>query len=115
SLLGQFVGEAMLLALAAVVVALALLEATLPVFAAVMQTTLAIDLTEGGTVLALAALVLITGGIGGVYPALVLARQKPQVVLKPGAHSAQIGNGLLRKALVSLQFLVATALIIATL
>jgi putative ABC transport system permease protein len=115
SLLGQFVGEAMLLALVAVVVAVVLLEATLPVFAALMQTTLAIDLTEGKTLLGLAALTLITGGIGGIRPALVLARQKPEVVLKPGDHSARLSTGVLRKALVSLQFLIATSLIIATL
>ncbi|MGV3590733.1 MAG: ABC transporter permease [Gammaproteobacteria bacterium] len=115
SLLIQFVGEAMLLALVAIVVALVLLEATLPVFAALMQTTLSIDLRDGRTLLALAALTLVTGGIGGVYPALALARQKPEVVLKPGDHSARIGTGMLRKALVSLQFLIATSLIIAAL
>ncbi len=114
-LLSQFVGEALLLAFVALVVALALLESTLPMFAALMQTTLSIDLTADSNLLVLTGLVLITGSIGGIYPALVLARQKPELVLKPGGHSGVLGAGLLRKALVSMQFLIATALIIATL
>lgn len=114
-LLSQFVSEALLLAFIALVIALVLLEAALPVFAALMQTELSIDWTASTTLLSLAALLFVTGCIGGLYPAVVLARQKPELVLKPGGHSGALGSGLLRKTLVSLQFLIATALIIATL
>ncbi len=114
-LLAQFAGEALLLASIALVVALALVEITLPIFAALMQTTLSIDLTESRTLVALAVLLLVTGNIGGFYPALVLARQKPELVLKPGGQSGTLGTGILRKILVSFQFLIATMLIIATL
>jgi putative ABC transport system permease protein len=111
----QFVCEALLLAGFALGLALLLLEMLLPVFATLLATTLDFNLREGSTWLAPAALVLVVGAIGGLYPALVLSRQRPDRVLRPGGQSGTLGVQRVRRLLVGFQFLIATALIIATL
>ncbi|MDR2213539.1 MAG: ABC transporter permease, partial [Pseudomonadales bacterium] len=115
SLLTQFVFESLLLTGFALILALVLLKLLLPVFAALMGTTLDFNLLQGSTWLAPAALVLAVGAIGGLYPALALSRQRPDRVLRPGGQSGTLGARNLRQLLVGFQFLIATALIVATL
>jgi putative ABC transport system permease protein len=114
ALLVQFVCESLLLTAIALGLALVLLKVLLPVFATLLGTTLGLGLFQGSTWAALVALVLAVGAIGGLYPALVLSRQRPDHVLRPGGQSGSLGVPGLRKLLVGFQFVIATALIVAT-
>mgnify|MGYP005725316633 CR=1 FL=1 len=117
-LLRQFLGESILLALAALVVALLLVEFSLPWFNQLINKSLAFVYAQnlpliGGLLL----LTLTVGVVSGVYPAFVLAAFKPVSTLK--SAKLQTGNkgrfGLtLRKALVIFQFAVSIILIAAT-
>ena len=112
-LVGQFLGEALLLALGALVVALALVELALPFFNDLTQKHIEVRYVgEGGLLPWFLLLTLGMGLLAGSYPALVLSRFAPAGVLKRLASGVQ--GGRLRRALVVTQFAISAALIIAT-
>lgn len=112
----QFLGEAMLLAAAATLVALALVEAALPFVNAFLEADMKVRyLGADGIVLPALILVLVVGGLGGLYPALYLSRFQPARVLKANKSAADAeGSGRLRNLLVVGQFAVSIGLIICT-
>ncbi len=114
SLVGQFLGESVITAFIAGILALALVLLALPVFETLMGTTMTLDLTSGWFWLAWSAFILFTGLLAGSYPAFYLSSFLPIKVLK-GIFRA--GQALVspRKILVVVQFSVACFLIIATL
>lgn len=110
----QFLGESMLITLVAALISIGLAGLVLPYVSDFLDLNLALNWQEnywlsGG----LPALVLLVGLLSGAYPALVLSAYKPAAVLK-GRLSAS-GSPLLRKALITSQFVVSIFLIIATL
>jgi putative ABC transport system permease protein len=112
----QFLGESLLLAGIAMMLALALVELTAPALGAFLDADLRFGYfgAEGFLVpvLLLAALV---GALGGLYPALYLSRFQPAAVLKANASSAQAqGSPALRNALVVTQFAISIGLIVCT-
>jgi putative ABC transport system permease protein len=115
-LITQFIGESILLATIAMLVALALVELALPALNAFLKADIelryfAID----GLMLPVIGLTLLVGLAGGVYPALVLSRFQPARVLKANKSAADAeGSGLLRNVLVVGQFAVSIGLIICT-
>jgi putative ABC transport system permease protein len=109
----QFLGESVLMALLALILALALVEMLLPVFDSFMQRPLGFDLRSGWPVLLLIVAVAVAAGlISGSYPALVLSGFRPATVLRTNS-SGQGGSGRLRAILVVLQFAVSIGLGIA--
>ena len=112
----QFVGESVIVATIAMVVALALVEMLVPSFASFLDADL--DLRyfgSEGVLLPVLGLVLLVGLIGGLYPAFYLSRFQPAAVLKANRSSAETpGTGRLRNALVVGQFAVSIGLIICT-
>ena len=112
----QFLGESMLVAIIAMIVALAMVELLLPSFARFLDADLGISYWgSGGVLLPVLALVLIVGAAGGLYPAFYLSRFQPAQVLKANQSSAEAsGTGLLRNVLVVAQFAVSIGLIICT-
>jgi putative ABC transport system permease protein len=112
----QFVGESLLIASLAMLVALAMAELFLPYLAAFLDADLKLSyLGEDGVALPVIALLILVGAAGGVYPALYLSRYKPAQVLKANKSSAEsAGTGRLRAALVVAQFAVSIGLIICT-
>jgi putative ABC transport system permease protein len=112
----QFLGESLLIASVAMLVALALAELFLPSLAAFLDADLKLSyLGEGGVALPIIALLILVGAAGGVYPALYLSRYKPAQVLKANKSSAEsAGTGRLRSILVVAQFAVSIGLIICT-
>lgn len=98
---------AALLAVAAVLVAVPLLNSTYHRFADVTV------LMQPQSIAMLAALVLIVGTLAGLYPAFVLSSFKPILVLK-GSFKNSAGGIRLRKALVVLQFTISIALMVGT-
>jgi putative ABC transport system permease protein len=115
-LITQFMGESVLVAAFAMLLALAFAELSLPALSGFLQADL--DLRyfgEGGLILPVLALVVLVGAAGGIYPALYLSRFQPATVLKANKSSADAqGSGALRSTLVVAQFAVSIALIICT-
>jgi putative ABC transport system permease protein len=115
-LIVQFIGESLLIASVAMVVALAIAELAIPALAAFLDADLKLEyFGSDGIVLPIIALLIIVGAAGGVYPALYLSRYKPAQVLKANRSSAEsAGTGRLRSILVVAQFAVSIGLIICT-
>jgi putative ABC transport system permease protein len=112
-LIVQFLGEAVMTSLVALVVALALVEVLLPAFDHFLQRPIAFHYLEDWQLfLAIISTAIAAGLISGVYPAVVLSRVRPGMVLRANA-SGQTGAGLTRMALVVLQFAVSIGLGIA--
>jgi len=115
-LIAQFIGESILVAAIAMVIALALVELLLPAFNDFLDAQITLSYFGRDTVLPyLLGLVLLVGAAGGVYPAFYLTRFEPARVLRANksASDAQ-GSGVLRNVLVIGQFAVSIALIICT-
>ncbi len=109
----QQLGEAVLLALLALIPAIALLELLLEPFQTLLPFAAGIEVGPAEYGL----MVLIAGVVGfgsGYYPALVLSRTRPQQVLKAGAQENTKGSFGLRNMLVALQFCFASMLLIGT-
>lgn len=113
-LIGQFLGESVLVALAAMILALALVELALPWFNGFIQRDLILHRTENlWWMIGLVGFGLGVGVFAGSYPAFVLSSFLPTQVMKgdwiPG--SKHVG---LRKALVIFQFAISIAFITGT-
>lgn len=107
-----FFAEAFLLTLAAVVVAAGIVWITLPYFNSMAGMN--IHITDAGvrnTLLAVVAIVLLTGLVAGAYPALIMSGYKMVQSLK--GKSALPGQNYFRKGLVIFQFMVAILLAIS--
>jgi putative ABC transport system permease protein len=113
SLIGQFIGESILLAAIAFLIALIAVQLSLGAFNELVGKELAIE--YGNPLYWLAALLFIvfTGFLAGSYPAFYLSSFTPVKVLKGSFTKA---NALVtpRKAMVVLQFTFAIVLIIST-
>ena len=114
-LIGQFLGESILLTGLAMLLALAMVEGALPFVNAFLEADMALTYFGGGGMLLPAlGLVLLVGGAGGLYPAFYLSRFQPARVLRANRAGETQGSGRLRNALVVGQFAVSIGLIICT-
>jgi putative ABC transport system permease protein len=115
-LMVQFLGESMLVATLAMLVALAAVELLLPAFSNFLDADLSLSYWgRDGVLLPIVGLVLLVGAAGGIYPAFYLSRFQPAQVLKANKSSAEAsGTGRLRNVLVVAQFAVSIGLIICT-
>jgi len=114
-LMVQFLGESVLTALIALLLALGLVEVLLPAYGSFLQRPVTLQyLTDWQLTLGLLGVAIATGLLGGFYPALVLSGFRPVAILKPDARS-QSGSGAMRTALVVLQFAISIGLGIAAL
>jgi len=113
ALIGQFLGESILISFIAAILALFIVWASLPSFNTLIERELFLDFTSKWFWISAMAMILITGGLAGSYPALYLSAFKPVSVLKGTFKKV---NTLVtpRKVLVVLQFSVAIILITAT-
>jgi putative ABC transport system permease protein len=112
-LMGQFMGESMLLAAAAFLLALIEVQLTLPVFNHLANKSLALSyLLDVRLVATFIGLYLVTGFLAGFYPALVLSGFDPAQTLYNRFMPA--GKNYLQKGLVVLQFALASFVIIVT-
>ena len=111
-LMMQFLGEAVVQALVALLLALAAVEWLAPVVNPLLETGAALDYGHSGSViLALLAGTALVGIAAGFYPALVLSSFSPALVLKGGPLGPE-RTGLVRQGLVILQFFVLVMLVI---
>lgn len=113
-IIGQHLGEALVTAALAMVLALALAELALGPYNAFLNKEMSLDLLADPALVAMAlGLVVLVGVLGGLYPAVYLSRFRPARVLKANQSGAS-GSPRLRNALVLFQFAISIALIVAT-
>lgn len=112
-LIFQFLGEAIIMALLSLVLALLIVYITLPAFNALAEKELSLHLLDGRPLAALLGIALITGLVAGSYPALLLSGFAPVKVLK-GKLRLGSGNRYFRNGLVVTQFVVAIVLLVGT-
>jgi putative ABC transport system permease protein len=109
----QFLGEAVLMSLMALLLAVATSEMLLPAFDKFLGHSIALDYsTDWPLLLALVGVAIAGGLISGSYPALVLSGFRPAATLRTNSAS-HAGSGGLRNLLVVLQFAVSIGLGIA--
>ena len=109
----QFLGEAVLMALLSLVLALALVEILQPAFSRFLQHPVSLDyVNDWPLLLVIVGVTVAAGLVSGSYPALILSGFRPALVLRANS-GGQAGSGRLRASLVVLQFAVSIGLGIA--
>ncbi len=111
-LIVQFLGESTMLTAFSMLLAIAIVELALPIFAGFLEKPLTFSLADPASFATVMLSIVAVGLFAGSYPAFYLSHFRPVEVLK-GAVSDQ-GSALLRKSLVVFQFATSIALLIAT-
>lgn len=113
-LIKQFLGESVLMALMAFILAICIVKILLPGFSTISGLNLSFSLQEDAMLFAgFFVLSLITGLLAGSYPAFYLSSFIPVKVLK-GRFTNSLAAVSFRKGLVIFQFVISVALIIVT-
>jgi len=113
SLIGQFLGESVLISFLAILLAVPLVMVLLPLFNSFTGGNLTLSsFRDLGVISVILGLGLVTGLLAGIYPALYLSGFQPAGVLK-GTFGLKPSSALLRKGLVVFQFAIAIVLIIS--
>ena len=115
-LIVQFLGESLVLAAFAMLIALTIVELATPWIAALIGADLHIHyLGKAGMLWPALGLFAATGLLGGLYPAFYLSRFQPAIVLRANKSSVETpGSSRFRAALVLSQFAIAIGLIVCT-
>lgn len=113
SLIGQFLGESILLTMLSGIIALMIVQLSLPSFNLLTEKLLSVPYSSGMFWLIAIGFMLFTGLLAGSYPAFYLSSFRPIRVLKGTFHKVQ-ALVTPRKVLVITQFTVAIILIAAT-
>jgi putative ABC transport system permease protein len=115
-LVGQFLGESLLVSLMALVLSVLLMFLFLPEVNRLTQKSLSMaGLTTGLMPLGLVGVFLLVGLLAGLYPAFFVTGFRPVLTLK-GLAAGNLGRGvLLRKGLVVVQFTVTIVLVTGSL
>lgn len=112
SLVGQFMGESLLITLLSLFVAIAIVVALLPGFNALTEKSLSLDFSDPSLLILLLALTVITGLIAGSYPAFFMSALNPVTILK-GALKFKPSATYFRQGLVVFQFGLSILLILS--
>jgi len=111
----QFISESLLVTVIAMIVSVLLLLLVLPAFNQLAATNLTYTSIFTPTLLGISiTFVLVIGIVAGSYPAFILAKFQPVMVLK-GSFKNTASGTILRKGLLVFQFSISVFLIIATL
>jgi putative ABC transport system permease protein len=113
-LIGQFIGEAVIMSFIAVLLAVGLVYLAMPSFNNLVQKALAVDILQPAHLIYLVAIGLVTGLLAGSYPAFYLSSFNPIAVLKNIKIKSSAGSGFIRQSLVVIQFSISIILIIGT-
>ena len=113
-LIGQFLGESMLISFLALVLAIGLVFLFLPLFGSIAGQRFSFNFADGQLVLGLLGIALLTGLISGIYPAFFLSGFTPVKVLKGSLKTMGGGNLWFRNSLVVTQFIVSIVLLVGT-
>ena len=113
-LIRQFIGEAILMAVLSVLLALVIVQITLPAFNQLTGKEISLPLGRPDFWLKLAGITLLTGLLSGSYPAFYLSGFNPIRVLKAALPSGSRGDAIFRQGLVVFQFVLSVVLILST-
>jgi len=114
-LIKQFIGESVIFVFISFILGITFVGLSLPVFNTWLQKQLTLSVFDGGYVLpVLVSILIITGVIAGIYPALILSSYMPVKVLKGHFKKGKAGIQF-RRILVIVQFVVSISLIISVL
>ena len=111
SLIGQFLGESLIIAFLSLIFAILIVFLTLPTFNTLTEKHLSLDFTDPLFLMILLGLTVITGIVAGSYPALFMSSLRPVVVLK-GSLKFKPSATFFRKGLVVFQFSLSIMLIV---
>jgi len=112
---GQFLGESVLIAFMALILAVLLIRLFIPVFNSISGKFLSMGmLFHVSNWIILIGIALVAGLLAGLYPAFYLTRFDPVKVLKGGAQSGT-GRSIFRRSMAVIQFVISITLIIGTL
>ncbi|GAB5409757.1 MAG: ABC transporter permease [Balneolaceae bacterium] len=113
-LIFQFLAEAFLIAVFAVLISLVLVELALPWFNDLAEWSVTADYSKNPIyIISIIGFVVLVGLFAGGYPAFILSSFKPVKVLK-GENTGVKGKSVLKTGLVITQFTVAIFMIIST-
>ncbi len=110
----QFLGESLLIALIAIVIAMILVQLLLPGYNMLIGRQLVVDYSRAGLYVGLITIVLFCGLLAGSYPSFYLSSLKPLDTMKGVIHKNP-GNTKFRTVLVIFQFSLSILLIVSTL
>jgi len=111
----QFLGEAIIMALLALLLALTTIEIILPFFNQMIGKTIDFTILKSlPTLFSIIGAVVFIGLISGSYPALFLARFMPAKTLKANTSQGRSKRLTVRSVLVIIQFAVSVCLIVCT-
>lgn len=114
SLIGQFLGESLVLTFLGLLIAVAAVALLLPFFNQLADKTLTVDdLLQAHILGGFVLLALLTGLLAGSYPAFYLSVFNPLDVIK-GRFVNSVSATALRRGLVVFQFVISIGLVVAT-
>jgi putative ABC transport system permease protein len=114
SLIGQFLGESVIMSLVALIIALILVEIFLPQFSRMVSRELELyQVRNLDLIIGIPVFVIIIGILAGSYPAFIMSAFKPLNVLR-GISSGKKSSAGFRNILVLVQFAISLVLIICT-
>jgi len=115
SLVRQFIGESIIMAFIALIIAILTIYVILPSFNNLADKSLSFsDIGQIKYIIGIIVVTLFVGIISGSYPAFYLSSFRPVKVLK-GKESPSSSRGILRKILVIFQFAISITMIAGTL
>jgi len=107
----QFLAETLFIVTVSAVVALVIAETVTPLIATRLDIPVVFGLSDPASLLLTLALVIVTTGLAGIYPAMMLSGFGPAAALKGRVSAGGLG---LRRGLVIFQFAISQLLIIST-
>jgi putative ABC transport system permease protein len=114
-IMGQFLLESFCMNLIGIVLAMIIVQASVPLIGAMLEKDLQFTLVGDQGFLRSLLLLYVIGSVGaGIYPAFALSSFQPLRVLKASAASVTRGKSWLRQALVVFQFVMSAGLITGT-
>ncbi|MBT3755436.1 MAG: FtsX-like permease family protein [Candidatus Cloacimonetes bacterium] len=114
-LIGQFLGESIMVTFIALGIALVMTELSQTFFEQLIGTELIYNIFSYPIILLIVIVsTLLIGIIAGMYPAFVLTKYQPSRVMKGNIGKSSSGSNLLRRGLVLFQFTISISLIIIT-
>src|SRR5687768_13554038 len=108
----QFLGESVLIAFISLFIAIGIVWLLLPAFNNLSGKEIGLNFGDGGLLLLLPGIALLTGLISGSYPAFFMSSFKPVKVLK-GAFTFGNRGAWMRNGLVVVQFVISITLMVA--
>lgn len=114
-LIGQFLSESILITLISLIISFLLLLIVIQPINSVLGTNLSLStLFQPSLLLAILGIIILTGVLGGSYPAFYLSAFSPISVMKGSKGSKGGGNTQLRRVLVTIQFAISMFMFVGT-